>query len=399
MSNPQTCRWGILATGGIAKAFSKDLLVNPLTRGVTDVRHIITAAASSSGASRATRFLQEVGAPSNAKAYGTYAELVLDDNIDIIYVATPHSHHYQNVMLCLEAGQNVLCEKAFTVNAAQARQLVDKAHAKNLFLMEAVWIRYFPLSRYLKDTISSGRIGSVQRVIADLSVPISPETADSDSLSRIEDPQTAGGALLELGIYPINWCFQAIYNLLPPDVRQPPRVNAIIKKYPSGVDETTTILLTFPRPVALGGDAHGIATCSITPGSRWRETRTSEPSVRILGTKGEIELYHPAFRPTRTRLMTEDGEVLEKSWPQPGPGARSGWYNWYGAECQPEGEARGLAWQADEAARALSTGQKESSQQNLEESVVIMEVMDQVRQQGGLMYPEKLEFTAYPLEL
>jgi hypothetical protein len=102
--------------------------------------------------------LKKVGAPSSAKAYGSYEELVADKDVDIIYVATPHSHHYQNAMLALEAGKNVLCEKAFTVNAAQAKKLVEKAKEKNLFLMEAVWTRYFPLSIYVRDVITSGKV-------------------------------------------------------------------------------------------------------------------------------------------------------------------------------------------------------------------------------------------------
>ena len=128
--DPRTIRWGILATGGIAETFTRDLLVDPKTRDVTSVKHTVVAAASSSSKSRAEEFLKTVGAPSAAKAYGSYGELVQDDEIDIIYIATPHSHHYQNAMLCLEAGKNVLCEKAFTVNAEQAKILVKKAREK-----------------------------------------------------------------------------------------------------------------------------------------------------------------------------------------------------------------------------------------------------------------------------
>ena len=118
------------ATGGIAKSFTVDLLIDPKTRGVDTLKHTVVAAASSSGASRAQDFLKDCGAPASAKAYGSYDEFVKDPNIDMVYVATPHSHHYQNVMLCLEAGLNVLCEKAFTVNAAQAKALVKKAKEK-----------------------------------------------------------------------------------------------------------------------------------------------------------------------------------------------------------------------------------------------------------------------------
>lgn len=131
-------RWGILATGGIAESFSRDLWPNPETRGVKDIEHVVVAAASSSSADRAKAFLKEVRAPESAKAYGSYKELATDDNVDIIYVATPHSHHYQNVRLCLEAGKNVLCEKAFTTNAKQTEVLIELAKKKGLFLMEAV---------------------------------------------------------------------------------------------------------------------------------------------------------------------------------------------------------------------------------------------------------------------
>lgn len=145
--------------------FTKDLLANPATRGVHDVRHEVVAAASSSSKDRAADFLKLVKAPGSAKAYGSYHELVADPDIDIVYVATPHSHHFQNAMLALEAGKNVLCEKALTVTAAQARKLVDTARAKGLFFMEAVWTRYFPISIQVRDLIKSGAIGNVYRTI------------------------------------------------------------------------------------------------------------------------------------------------------------------------------------------------------------------------------------------
>ncbi len=131
-------KWGILATGGIAKSFGRDLIVNPETRDRRDIEHVVVAAASSSSVDSAKAYLKEVQAPQSAKAYGSYKELVADKNVDIIYIATPHSHHYQNAMLCLEAGKNVLCEKSLTSNAAQAEALIKKAKEKNLFLMEAV---------------------------------------------------------------------------------------------------------------------------------------------------------------------------------------------------------------------------------------------------------------------
>ncbi len=123
------------------------------------------AVASSTSKQRADDFVARTKSPSSAKTYGSYAELVADPGVEIVYVATPHSHHFQNAMLALEAGKNVLCEKAFTVNAAQVKKLVAKARAKKLFLMEAVWTRYFPLSIKVRELVQSGAIGPVYRVI------------------------------------------------------------------------------------------------------------------------------------------------------------------------------------------------------------------------------------------
>ncbi|KAF2205693.1 oxidoreductase domain-containing protein [Delitschia confertaspora ATCC 74209] len=397
---PITIRWGILATGGIAKTFTKDLLVDPTTRGVKHIKHTVVAAASSSSKPRAEEFLRETGCPSPAKAYGSYEEFVKDPDIDIVYVATPHSHHYQCAMLALEAGKNVLCEKAFTVNAAQAKALAAKAKEKNLFLMEAVWTRYFPLSVYVRDQITSGRIGPVARVLSDNSMAMDPERSFSDGKHRMVNPDLAGGALLDLGIYALTWVFQTLYHTQPESTRQPPKVLAALKSYgpTQHADETTTMVLNFPRSAEEGGDAHAVATTSIrvatAPGNH-----TDVPGIRIQGPKGEIQVFPPAFRPTKIRIILKDGTVEEKEWPQPGPGRGSGWYNGFGGDKNDEGEGHGMFWEADEAATALVEGRKEGKYESLAESILIMEVMDEVRRQGGLTYPEKIESTEFPVQL
>lgn len=147
--------------------FCKDLLTDPASRDVHDVRHEIVAVSSSSSVDKAAAFVKKIDGPASAKLYGSYTELVADPNVDIIYVATPHSHHFQNAMLALDAGKNVLCEKALTVNASQARKLVEKAESKNLFFMEAVWTRYFPLSIKIRELITSGEIGTVYRTLGE----------------------------------------------------------------------------------------------------------------------------------------------------------------------------------------------------------------------------------------
>lgn len=333
-----------------------------------------------------------MGAPADAKAYGSYKDLVENPDVDIIYVSTPHSHHYQNTMLCLEAGKNVLCEKAFTVNAAQARKLAETAKKKNLFLMEAVWTRYFPLSIYVRELITSGKLGYVSRVFADNSV-----NSEWDEKHRMINPDLAGGAMLDLGIYSLTWVFQTLYHTQPDSKRKPPTVTSSIRKHgKTGVDEMTTMLLTFPRQE---GDAHGVATTQMKASSNPDGKGTAGPAVRVQGDKGEVQVWPPIFRPTKTKLIMTDGTVEEKVWEIPGPGKGSGWRNGFAGSWNPEGEGHGMFWEADEAAIALLEGRKEGKFEGLEESIVIMETMDEVRKQNGLKYPEKIETTEFPVEL
>jgi len=148
---------------------------------VSDVAHKVVAVASSRSKDSATVFLDKVKlSPEGVKVYGSYHELVADADVDCVYVATPHSHHFQNTMLALEAGKNVLCEKAFTVTAAQARKLAETARAKGVFLMEAVWTRYFPLSIKIRELVKSGAIGTVYRVVGEFSL-YSVQSLKSDS--------------------------------------------------------------------------------------------------------------------------------------------------------------------------------------------------------------------------
>ena len=293
-------------------------------------------------------------------------------------------------MLCLEAGKNVLCEKSLTVNAAQAKKLVETARKKNLFLMEAVWTRYFPLSIYVRDLITSGKLGYVSRVFSDNSV-----NDDWDEKHRMVNPDLAGGALLDLGIYSLTWVFQTLYHTQSDP--KPPTVLSSIKKYEkTGVDEMTTILLTFPREE---GDAHAVATTQMRASSDPDGNNNAGPAVRVQGDKGEIQIWPPIYRPTKTKLIMKDGTIDEKIWEIPGPGKGSGWKNGFGGGWNPEGEGHGMFWEADEAALAIVEGRKEGRFESLDESIVIMETMDEVRKQNGLKYPDKIETTNYPVQL
>ena len=215
-----------------------------------------------------------------------------------------------------------------------------------------------------------------------------------DAKHRMVNPDLAGGALLDLGIYSLTWVFWALYNTQKNP--KPPTVQSSLRKMGSGVDQLTTMLLTFPREKE--GDAHGIATTGMrvaTDPNKKGET----PAVRIQGDKGEVMIYPPIFRPTRSKLVLADGTVEEKNWPQPGPGKGSGFYNWFGGDSNQEGEGHGMFWEADECAYAIRDGRKEGQKESLEESLVIMRVMDEVRRQGGMKLPDKIETTDYPVDL
>ena len=366
---------------------------------MTTVRHTVVAVASSSSEARAKAFLTECDCPSTARAYGSYNDLVNDPNVEVVYIASPHSHHYQNAMLCLEAGKHVLCEKAFTVNAAQAKALVKKAREKDLFLMEGLWTRYFPVTLYVRDVIASGCIGAVERVFADNSLARTEILGDPKHIML--NPATAGGTLLDSGVYSLQWVLWATYLGDPARFKYRPTAKSLLAKFgPTGVDAMTTILMDFPRDEADGGNAHGIASSSL-----WLSNDAVPapdrlpPAVRIQGPKGEINLYPPAYRPTRSTLILKDGTIEDKLWPIPGPGAGSGWYNGFGTETHAEGEGHGMFWEADEAGLALIEGRKEGRHSTLAETVLMMEIMDDVRGQGGLSFPEEVESTEYPLQL
>ncbi|KAF2013010.1 dimeric dihydrodiol dehydrogenase [Aaosphaeria arxii CBS 175.79] len=392
MKDPLKIRWGILATGGIASAFAKDLSIDPRTRGVEDIEHELIAVASSTSKTKATAFLQSCDAPSRAKAYGNYADLLEDPEVDIVYIATPHSHHYRNAMQCLRAGKNVLCEKAFTVNALQAQILVKEARSRDLLLMEGMWTRYFPLSGYVRENISRGRIGDVDRVIAEHS--LSYAGLFSDDKHIMINPDLAGGILLDGGIYSLTWVFQALWRKDSHHPKQQPIVKSEMAKYgPTGVDGMTTVLLEFPRASPFG-NAHAVAATSLglSNDAVAIANDVAVPCIRIQGQLGEIQIFPPAYRPTRTRIVLKDGTVEDKNWPQPGPGVGSGWFNGYGG-VHSEGEGHGLFWEADDAGRALKEGRKEGSQLGLDESVLIMEIMDEIRAAAGLRYPDAVETT------
>jgi predicted dehydrogenase len=353
--------------------FVQDLLTNPAVRDVHDVRHQVVAVGTSTDESKAVKFLEKVKAPSGVKTYGSYKELVADPDVDIIYIATPHSHHFQNAMLALTAGKNVLCEKALTVNASQARKLVETARAKNLFFMEAVWTRYFPLSIKVRELVQAGAVGPIYRVIADLSFnKDKPDgTLDVDDSNRIVNMDLAGGALLDMGIYSLTWLFQTLYHLQPEEEKEAPKVVAAMNKYHTGSDEMTSMILQFEKNKSMG-----IALAALRLGTDVDGQNSGGPAIRIQGSGGEIQVMGPTYRPEQYKVIKRDnpGKIEVVDCPIPRDAER----DW----------GHGMFWEADEAARCIRDGKKESATLPWSESLVIMETMEEALRQGGVVYPD-----------
>ncbi|KAK7207667.1 hypothetical protein BZA70DRAFT_287017 [Myxozyma melibiosi] len=362
MAAPFTLRWGIVATGGIAECFVRDLVTDPSLRGVTDVAHQVVAVASRS-VDKAQTFIDET-IPADMRAhvtpYSSYADLYKDPAVDCVYIATPASGHYACALEALRAGNNVLCEKPFTVNAQQARHLAQVAKEKNVFLMEAVWTRFFPLVKTFQRMLHEEKmIGRVHRVFVDFSVYIDPEKN-----KRLYQASTAGGALLDLGVYMNLWTLLTCYHH-PENKRSPPDViKAAMLRSPLTtdlVDESTSVITVWQKPNIMC-----IGTTSMMTDT------PKECLIRVQGSKGEMIIPIHASRPEKIIVNLEGNGMNTRTYNYDIPG-------------------QGLFWEADAVARDIRDGKKEDDLYPLEECIFAMELMDEIRLQTGLKFPDDVE--------
>jgi predicted dehydrogenase len=320
-------RWGIIGTGKIAKAFAT---------GLTALPEAELVAVGSRTAKSANEFADIFGVPHR---HASYESLANAPNIDVIYVATPNTLHKENSLLCLQAGKAVLCEKPFTINAAEAEAVIQLARAKELFLMEAMWTRFIPLVGKVRQLLADRAIGDLQMLVADLGF-----WADFDPLHRVFNPQLGGGALLDLGVYSISLAWMIFGS--------PSRITSMAQLGESGVDEQAAIIM--------GYDEGQLAIL-------YTSIRTDTPAEAILmGNKGQIRIHPPMFRPTKLTLSLtgQEDSVIEMPL-----------------------EGNGYNYQAAEVMRCLQAGKLESDIMPLDETLAIMKTMDQIRVQWGLKYP------------
>lgn len=325
----QSVRWGILATGGIAAAFAADLV---------DLPDAEIAAVASRSARSAEAFAERFGI---SRAYGDWESLARDEDIDVVYVATPHSAHRAAAGLCLEAGRNVLCEKAFTIDLREAGELVALAKEHDRFLMEAMWMYCNPLVRRLKALVEDGAIGEVRTVQADFGLegPFPPA-------HRLRDPALGGGALLDLGVYPVSFA-----HLL---LGEPDGMSARAVLSDEGVDLQTGALLSWES------GALAMVHCSIVGGTG--------TTASVTGSRGRIDVPEGFFNPERF-VLHRDGRDPEEFALDPVDGPRNTFRH----------EAR-------EVMRALRAGEKESPLVPLANTLSVMRTLDTLRAQTGVHY-------------
>ena len=318
-------RWGVLGTGWIAEMFAADLALSD--------RGVLAAAGSRSRAKAdafADRFTDRFG---EIRRYPTYEELVADPEVDAVYVATPHPMHRDNAVLALRAGKHVLVEKPFTMNAAEAREVVAVAREAGLFAMEAMWTRFLPHTAVIRDWLAAGMVGEIVSVSADHGQWFA-ENRDS----RLFAPELGGGALLDLGVYPVSFASMVLGT--------PDRITALVDPAFTGVDAQTSMLFGY------ASGAHAVLTCTL---------RAKSPTAAaIVGTEARIEVAGDFYAPTSLRLVTRTGEVT------------------VGSELGVPATGRGMVHQSDEVARRLAAGELESPLMPLDETVAIMETMDAV---------------------
>lgn len=323
---PDTFRWGILGCGNIAKKFATGL------QTLDDAQLV---AVGSRTQENADAFADEFGAE---RRHASYEALAADPDVDAIYVATPHPYHLENSALCLRNGKPVLCEKPFTINRAEAEELVSIARKEKVFLMEAMWTRCLPLSTRVRELIADGAIGDVRMVHADFGF-----RANVNPDGRLFNLALGGGGLLDVGVYAVS--FASMILGTPSDIVSAADIGD------TGVDEQAAAILRY--------DAGQLAVISCAV-----RTRTPHEAT-VMGTDGYIRLHSSFWNGTKGTLV-RGGDSEQIDAPYAGNG-----YN-----CE-----------AEEVARCVRAGKLESDIIPHDETIAVMGTLDAIRAQWGLIYP------------
>ena len=322
-------KWGIMGCGNIAGQFATSLKT---------VSGAILHAVASRSAEKANEFGRKYNA---VKSYGSYKLLVQDPEVDAIYIATPHNLHFENAMMCLNYKKAILCEKPLTVNAIESRKLIEQAKKQKTFLMEAFWTRFLPSTLKLNQLLQEGIIGKCRLLQADFGydMPFEPS-------HRSYNPDLAGGALLDVGIYPINFA-QMIFR------EDPLEISSASVPSSTGVDEQSAYIFKYPSgSLAIMNSAVNVET---------------QHNAWIYGSEGYIHMPD-FFHATKIHIQRKDGVTDTINLPF---------------------ESTGYGYEAIEVMNCINSGKTESSIMPLSESQKIMQLMDTIRDQWGLKYPSE----------
>lgn len=273
-----------------------------------------------------------------AKYYGSYEELVKDSEVELVYIATPHSNHYDAMKMCINNGKPVLCEKAFTLNAKQAGEIVDLAKEKQVYVAEAIWTRYMPSRQMINELLESGIIGKVRTLTANLSYPISQKP-------RIVLPELAGGALLDLGVYGLNFAYMHFGTAIE-------RMESSVQMTDTGVDGMETITLFYEN------GRMAVLTHSIY--------ERSDRKGIFHGDKGYM-IVENINNPQSIAVYNLDDELIK--------------------EIKVPKQISGYEYEFAESVRCINNGMLESGSMPLCDTIYVMEVMDELRGKWGLVYP------------
>ena len=300
--------------------------------GMKDVTAYAVAARQKA---RAAVFASEFGFE---KAYGSYEEMLLDPAVDLVYVATPHSFHYEHVKLCLNHGKNVLCEKAFTQNARQAEEVLALAKEKKLLLTEAIWTRYMPMRKTLDEVIASGMIGKVTSLTANLGYALG-------AVERLQEPSLAGGALLDLGVYPINFALMAFGTEIERIVS-----SAVLTE--KGVDARNSMIIQYKDGKVANLYSDMLAV--------------TDRRGLIFGDQGWIEVKN-INNCEGIKVYNHDYQLI--------------------ASYETPKQITGYEYEVEACVQAIKKGDLECPQMPHEETIRVMKIMDQLRREWGVVYP------------
>jgi predicted dehydrogenase len=323
----RTYHWGIVGLGGIAVKFAEGLQILPDAQ---------LFAVASRVQQKADNFAKRYGVP---HAYGSYAAMLKNKYIDIIYIATPHTLHCENTLMCLDSGFAVLCEKPLAMNSSEIKKMIAKSRERKKLLIEAMWTAFLPSVKKVKEIISEGIIGKVEIIRADFGT-----RSDNDPNKRWFNPALGGGSLLDVGIYPAYLALEIL--------GQPDEVKALASIGRTGVDENCGFVFRYKE-----GQIASLCSSIVA--------KTGVDAM-ITGNKGSIQIHSNFFMPSSVSLIL-DNKIMDIT---------------------PEYVGNGYNYEAAEAMECLEKGYLESYSMNHEKSIRLMEILDKIREECGIRYPE-----------